>query len=235
MSERACGGGCGGEKGVLCTARIPVFAFLSQQEQRALAAGALHRHLPAGQAIFREGDTAEEILVIHRGRAKLVRYSPEGREHVLDILGPGDIYGEQRMFSGLPQEATCLTLEPTWFCEILRPQVEQLILREPAVGIRLLEALGRKYTRASQLQEILSINDAQARLAAYLLHRTRELGARTVRLVRSSIAAAINLRHETISRKLNDMQRQGLVALEGQRVIRVLDADALQRLVDAAE
>lgn len=227
------GAGCG--HSVLCTSRIAAFEFLSDQEQRLLVENARHRSLPAGQAIFREGDMAEQILVMHRGRAKLVRYSLEGREYVLDILGAGDIYGEQRMFTGLPHEVSCITLEPTNYCEILRPQIEALIMREPVVGIKLLEALGRKYSRASRLQEILSINDAQARLAAFLLHRARELGTQTIKLVRSSIAATINLRPETISRKLNDMEREGLLALQGHKTIRILNRDGLQRIVDAAE
>lgn len=231
----ACGrtDGCG--QGVLCTSRIAVFEFLSGEEQRQLVDNARHRSLPAGQAIFHEGDTAEQILVLHRGRAKLVRYSPEGREFVLDILNAGDIYGEQRMFTGLPHEVTCITLEPCQYCEILRPQIEALILREPVVGIKLLEALGRKYSRASHLQEILSINDAGARLAAFLLHRGRTLQADTIHLARSSIAAAINLRPETISRKLNDMARAGLVTLAGHKTIRMNSRDGLQAIVDAAE
>ncbi len=235
MSNCACGRADGCGRGVLCTARISVFEFLSEEEQRHLVENARHRTLPAGQAIFREGDTAEQILVLHRGRAKLVRYSLEGREYVLDILGAGDIYGEQRMFSGLPHEVSCITLETTYYCEILRPQIEALIMREPVVGIKLLEALGRKYSRASQLQEILSINDARARLAAFLLHRVREMGSSTIKLVRSSIAATINLRAETISRKLNDMEREGLLSIEGHKTIKVLKQEELQRIIDTAE
>lgn len=235
MSSCTCAAGSACGHSVLCTSRISVFEFLSQEEQRHLVDNARHRTLPAGQAIFREGDTAEQILVMHRGRAKLVRYSLEGREYVLDILGAGDIYGEQRMFSGLPHEVSCITLDPAAFCEILRPQIEALIMREPVVGIKLLEALGRKYSRASRLQEILSINDARARLAAFLLHRSHELGTGTIKLVRSSISATINLRAETISRKLNDMERDGLLAIQGHKTIRILNRDELQRIVDTAE
>lgn len=235
MSEHLCHMDNGNQCAGLCTARISIFQPLAPQEQRALIQNARQHHLPAGQTIFREGDPAEQVLVLHRGRIKLCRYSLEGRETVLDILSAGNIYGEQRLFSGLNHEVDAVTLEPTSYCEILKKDIEALIYKHPAVGIKLLEAVGLKYSRACRLHEMLSLSDAKARLAGFLVHRAQELHSNTIRLARGNIAASINLRPETISRKLRELQQDGLLEVEGHQIIRLKDREALRRLYEGAE
>lgn len=235
MNEHECQRAIGGQCAGLCTSRISIFQPLSQEEQRELILNAKHHHAAAGQTIFREDDPAEQILVIHRGRVKLCHFSLEGRETVLDIIGAGDIYGEQRLFSGLNHEVNAITLEPTSYCEILKRDIEGLIYKRPAVGIKLLEALGLKYSRVSRLHEILSRNDAKARLAGFLAHRAQELNSDTIRLARENISASINLRPETISRKLKELQLDGLLETEGHKVIRLKDREALRLLFEGSD
>lgn len=194
-----------------------------------------HRHVPAGTMIFREDDPADRILVVHRGKIKLNHYSAEGKEYVLDIIGTGDIYGEQRLFSGQRQQVNAIALEAVSFCEIYKRDIEALIMREPSVGIRMLEELGTKYSRVSRLHEILSINDAKGRLAGFLLHLSGEAGGKVIRIDRETISASINLRTETISRKLKELERDGLVATEGHRVIRLADTDGLRAVFESSE
>lgn len=219
----------------LCTARISIFQFLSQKEQEQLVKAAGHRHVASGTIIFSQDDPADRILVVHRGKIKLCHFSLEGKEYVLDIIGPGDIYGEQRLFSGLKQEVNAVALENSSFCEIHKRDIEALIMKQPAVGIRMLEELGAKYSRVSRLHEILSINDARGRLAGFLLHTSGEAGDKTLRIARETISASINLRTETISRKLREMEEEGLVALEGHKVIRLLDPEGLRTVFDSSE
>ena len=224
-----------GRHALLCTARVSIFQALSIAEQEELVKVAGHCQVPAGTTIFSEGDPADRILVVHRGKIKLNHYSPEGKEYVLDIIGPGDIYGEQRLFSGLRQEVNAIALEASSFCEIHKRDVEALIRKEPEVGIRMLEELGAKYSRVSRLHEILSINDARGRLAGFLLHLSGEAGSKNIRIARDLVSASINLRPETISRKLKELEAEGLVALEGHRLIRLLNLEGLRLVFEMAE
>lgn len=225
----------GEECACLCTARVGIFQPLTWEEQRQVIANARHRHVPGGHTIFREGDPVEQILVIHRGRVKLNHYSLEGRELVQDIISAGDIYGEQRLFTGLSHGVNAMTLEPVSYCEIYKKDIEALILKTPAVGIKLLEALSLKYNRVIRLQEILSRNDAKTRLAGFLAHRAQELNSDTIRLARDNISASINLRPETISRKLRELRLEGLLDTQGHKVIRIKDREALRALYEGGD
>ncbi len=220
---------------VLCTTRIGIFQSLSNQEQQQLVKAARHHSVPAGAVIFREDDPADHIMVLHRGTVKLSHYSQEGKEYVLDVIGPNTIYGEQRLFSGLHQGVNATALEAASYCEIHRQDIETLIMKSPEVGIKMLRELGAKYSRVSRLHEILSINDARGRLAGYLLHLSGETGVREIRIARETISASINLRTETISRKLRELEKEGYLALEGHRIIHLRDIDGLRALYEASE
>ena len=227
--ERATGGVCAG----LCTQRIGIFASLTLEDQRLLIMKAVHCKVPKGTVIFSEQDTAAQILLIHSGKIKLNRYSADGREYVLDIIGKGDIYGEQWLFSGKRHEVNAIALLDVSYCEIHQKDIEELIHQHPEVGIRLLSELGAKYSRVSRLHELLSINDALARVAGFLLHMRSENRNDTLNLSRNDMAALINLRNETISRKLGELAERRLVSLQGHRTIRVLDADGLLGILEA--
>lgn len=235
MNEHKCALDRNGHCISLCTSRVIIFQSLSDEEQHQLVQAANHRHVPAGVTIFREEDPADRILVVHSGRIKLNHYSKEGKEYVLDIIGAGDIYGEQRLFSGQRQEMNAIALEPANYCEIFKRDIEALIMKEPAVGIKMLNELGTKYSRVSKMHEILSINDAKGRLAGFLLHTIRETGGKTIRIARETISASINLRTETISRKLNELAHEELLELQGHLIIRVLDPEGLRAVYDASE
>ncbi|MHC1787172.1 MAG: Crp/Fnr family transcriptional regulator [Christensenellales bacterium] len=235
MSEGVCQKDGDGLCTSLCTSRISIFQSLSMDEQRQLVKAAGHRHVAAGTTLFREDDPADRLLVVHRGRIKLNRYSAEGKEYVLDIVEAGEIYGEQHLFSNQRQDMNAVTLEATSYCEIFKQDITALIMKDPAVGIRMLEELGAKFSRVSRMQEFLSLNDAKGRLAGFLLHLSRDTSSMTIRITRETLSAAINLRTETISRKLNEMAREGLLALEGHKIVRLLDPAGLRAVFDASE
>ena len=87
----------------------------------------------------------------------------------------------------------------------------------------------------SWLQEILFLNNAKARLAGNLLFQSRDMETASQSLSRNVISASINLRCETISRKLNQMAQEGLVELTGHKTIRIHSADGLQSLAEQEE
>lgn len=204
-------------------------------EQRLLIANARHRSVGADTAIFREGEAADRVLIIHHGRVKLNHYSLEGKEYVLDILGAGSVYGEQYLFSRQAFDANAIALDNVTLCEIYQRDIEAVIHNRPEVAIKMLQVLGGKFARASRLAELLSVDDAAARLAGYLLFRMRHQNSPTICLARADIAASINLRVETISRKLGEMQRSGMVVLGGHRNIRIVDEAALRAVYESGK
>lgn len=215
-----------------CTSKIPLFEPLSLEEQKELISKALHLDYKRGETIFQEYDPADKILIIRYGKVKINRYSLEGKEYVLDILTEGDIYGEQNIFGGTAFEANAFALGACGVCLISLMDIQELILRKPEVGVKLLNVVGQKLSTANELVQLLSVNDAKARVAGFLLFRSNRIKGEMIELTRDDISAYINVRRETISRKLGELRKEGAVELEGNRKIHVLNKDILRDIFE---
>lgn len=216
----------------LCTSRIALFSMLTLEEQNELIAKAKHLNFKKGETIFRESDPADKIMIIRFGRVKLNHFSQEGKELVTDILVESDIYGEQNIFGGGNFNVNAVALEPTGVCLILQSDIQKMIIQKPEAGIKLLSVIGSKLSSANELIELLSINDAKSRLAGFLLYRSTRTKKDLIELSRDDIAAYINLTRETISRKLNELESEEIVELNGHRKIKIIDKEALREVFE---
>lgn len=217
----------------LCTSKIPLFDPLSLDEQKELVSKARHLDYKRGETVFHEYDTADKILIIRYGKIKINHYSLEGKEYVLDILVQGDIYGEQNIFGGKTFEANAVALEECGVCLISFTDIQELILKKPEIGVKLLNVVGQKLSMANELVQLLSVNDAKARVAGFLLFRSSRIREETIELTRDDISAYINVRRETISRKLGELCREGAIELIGNRRIRVGNKDILREAFES--
>ncbi|WP_394524301.1 Crp/Fnr family transcriptional regulator [Lacrimispora sp. JR3] len=216
----------------LCTSRISLFEPLSLEEQKELISKAQHLDYQKGETILFEKDPADKIMVIRYGRIKINRYSMEGKEYVLDILEEGEIYGEQNLFGGKTMEANAVSVGESGVCLIYLKDIQNIILKRPEIGIKLLNVIGNKLSLANELVQLLSVNDAKARIAGFILFRSSRISKDTIELTREDIAAYINVRRETISRKLGELRKEGAIALEGNRKVRILNKDLLRDIFE---
>lgn len=212
----------------LCTSKIPLFQSLSLEEQKELISKTQHLDYKKGETVFHEYDPADKILVIRYGKIKINHYSFEGKEYVLDILGEGEIYGEQNIFGGKAFEANVIALEESGVCLISLADIQNLILIRPEIGIKILNVVGQKLSLANELVQLLSVNDAKARVAGFLLFRSNRIKSKTIELTRDDISAYINVRRETISRKLGELRMEGAIGLEGNRKVLIRNKDILR-------
>lgn len=212
----------------LCTSKITLFESLTQEEQKELVVKAQHLDYKKGDIVFSETDAADKIMIIRYGKIKINRYSLEGKEYVLDILMEGDVYGEQNVFGGKSFEANAVSLGESGVCLISHSDIQNLILKRPDVGIKILNVVGKKLSLTNELVQLLSINDAKARVAGFILFRSNRIKGKIIELTREDMAAYINVRRETISRKLGELQSEGAIKLEGNKKVHVLNTDMLR-------
>lgn len=216
----------------LCTSRISLFEPLSKEEQIALIEKAKHVDYKKGETIFHESDQADKIMIIRYGKVKMNHYSLEGKEYVFDILMENDIYGEHNIFAGKTFEANAVTLSETGVCLISLKDILELILKRPEIGIKILNVIGKKLSFSNELVQLLSMNDAKARVAGFILFRSEKIKGDTIELTREDIAGHINIRRETISRKLGELQKDGMIQLQGNKKIQIIEKGLLRELFE---
>jgi len=213
---------------------IPLFQGLSEEQREQLSGLATHRTTLRGQPVFFEGDKALGFFILLSGRVKISKLSPEGKEQILHLIGPGDPFGEVPMFAGGCFPANALALEDTELLFFSRDRFVALISRHPVLAMNMLAFLSQRLVHLTRLVENLSLKEVHERLAAYLLHMCNiQNDSDTIRLDinKGQLASLLGTIPETLSRILTKLHNEELIAVEG-RNIRIRNRQELQRMVE---
>ncbi len=221
---------CGRE---LCIANIGLFKSLSRPLQEEIVSHALHYEVEAGETIFSYGDEADFLLIIRQGKVKLNRYDAEGKEYILDILGDGEIIGEDSFFQAGGFEFNAAALAKAKLCKVSKTALLDVVREyedSMPLAIALIEHLSDRLHQSNERISLLMEDNAYRRIVGFLLERTERVESDVVELTLDDIAGSTNLRRETVSRKLTELQKQGLVERNGQRRLTLIDREKLRTI-----
>jgi CRP-like cAMP-binding protein len=214
---------------------IPLFKGLSRRQYDQLADIAVDRSYKEGQRIFSEEDEGIGFYVLVAGRVKVYKLSPEGKEQILHVFGPGEPFGEAAVFAGerFPAHAEALAESRVLFFP--RGAFVELIREDPSLAMNMLAILSRRLRTFAALVEDLSLKEVPGRLAAYLLYLSeqRHMAADlTLDMAKNQLASLLGTIPETLSRILTRMARQGLIRAAGRR-IKIMNRQGLEALAQA--
>lgn len=209
--------------------RLSFLMGLPDSRQREITEKAVWKSIPRGDYLFAEQEPVDGIYVILSGRVKLSTWDSEGREQIIGIFSESDTIWEGVFMDGsrYPYNAVCLT--DVECCKLLISDLED-VMEDPSVSLKIIALLSRKLHDANERVMLLSTNSPKARLAGFLLNRSRHTSSDTVVLRLDDIAASIQLRPETVSRRIGEMQREGLIEKVGQSSILIRDRKALEEI-----
>jgi CRP/FNR family transcriptional regulator len=221
--------------------RCPVFASVPAREVEALAAAATREARRAREYVFMEGDPARWLCVVESGRVKILRHSRTGKDVVLELLGPGEVFGGVAVIERRPYPATAQAMEASVILKIPAEAMVALAERHPSVIREMALMIGRRLRTAHEIVKALAVDPVEARLAAAVLRLAEREGTRTpsrlalpFHLTRQALADMTGTTVETAIRIMSRWQRDGLVADEGGRLV-VRDADAVRALAQGEE
>jgi len=214
-------------------ARIPLFQGLDRKHYDELAMIVTDQGFQKGESIFAEEDEGTGFYVVISGRVKIFKLSPEGKEQILHIFGPGEPFGEVAVFTGRRFPASAEALEETRAFFFARKEFMDLIRRDPSLALNMLAVLSHRLRRFSGLIENLSLKEVPGRLAAYLLYFQEEKkGGENLLLEisKNQLASLLGTIPETLSRILARMNRENFIDSTGPRQVRILNRKGLEEL-----
>jgi len=214
----------------------PVFAGLPARDVEALGAVAVQESYRPRDFVFMESDPARWFCLVKTGRVKIVRHSKTGKDVVLELVGPGEIFGGVAVLERRPYPAAAQATEPTVVLKIPAEAVNALTERHPTLIKELALMIGRRLRQAHDSVKSLSVDPVEARLAAALLRLAEREGARSTQgltlpfhLTRQSLADMTGTTVETTIRIVSRWLKDGLLADDGAR-LRVVAVEALRAL-----
>jgi len=214
---------------------IPFFEELPNEQIEDLSMIITDQIFDRGQIIFSEGDDGNGFYVVVSGRVKIFKLSPEGKEQILHIFGPGDPFGEVAVFAGQHFPANAEAMESSRIFFFPRESFSNLIKNSPSLALNMLAILSKRLRRFANLIDDLSLKEVPGRLAAHLLYLSGQAeGPEQLELniTKTQLASLLGTIPETLSRILGKMSKQGLIESDGRR-IKILDREALEELAES--
>lgn len=206
--------------------KIPWFAVLDQTGWDELLAATLLRVYSPGQVIFLEGDRSETFYLVHRGWVKAVKLSPEGREQILDFMGPGQPINIAPIFAEQPPPATLVAQEACELWVIPQSTLLTLLDRYPAMARLVIKALAGRLLHTISLIEDLSLRSVTGRLAKLLLLQLADdqqtVIPRHQWATQAEMAARLGTVPDVVNRALRSLAEEGLIQVNRQQIV-ILD------------
>jgi CRP-like cAMP-binding protein len=210
----------------------PLFRGLPVPEFERIAALATQRQYREGEIICSQGDPGDALYAVVSGRIRISTGTPDGREVFLNIMEPGDTFGEIALLDGGTRTATATAMIASELVSLRRTQLFDLLLREPAVAVELLRLCGDRLRWTSGLLEDAALLDVPARLAKRLLslaqlHGEHAGDGRKLRISQEDLAGFLGVSRQIVNQQLQSWKAQGWIAL-GRGSVTVLDERALR-------
>jgi CRP/FNR family transcriptional regulator, cyclic AMP receptor protein len=204
----------------------PLFSALSDEEAASLRASMTLVKVTKGHTLFKEGEEGDRLYVVLDGKLKLGKSSPDGRENLQEILGPGEMFGELSLFDPGPRTATATAITDAKLLMLPHEKVLDLITSQPAVSLELLRRLAQRLRDSRGEQSDLVFVDVPGRVAKAIIDlgerfgETKDDGLHVKHdLTQEELAQLVGASRETVNKALADFAARGWVSLEPRAVV----------------
>ncbi len=213
----------------------PLFAALDIEGATALRASLVERTVVKGEVLFAEGEPGDRMYVIVDGKVKLGQTSVDGRESLLAVLGPGEMFGELSLFDPGQRTSTATALTDAVVLGLGNDQLRPWLAGRPEVATALLQALARRLRRTNEAMADLVFSDVPGRVAKALMDLGEKFGTITPEglmvthdMTQEELAQLVGASRETVNKALADFAQRGWIRLESRQVL-ILDVERLGR------
>ena len=216
-------------------ARAGLFQGVAPEAREALASALQHGDYSRGETVFSEGEQGDTLYIVLTGKVKVGRRAADGRENMLSVMGPSDMFGELSLFDPGPRTATATVLTDARLASLAHSDLRPWISDRPEIAEQLLRVLARRLRRTNDALADLIFTDVPGRVAKALLGLAERFGTQEgegVRvhhdLTQEELAQLVGASRETVNKALADFASRGWMRVDS-RAVTILDADRLAR------
>jgi CRP/FNR family cyclic AMP-dependent transcriptional regulator len=215
--------------------RAGIFQGVEPAAIAALTKELVPAEFPRGHVIFHEGEPGDNLYIIVSGKVKIGRQKGDGRENLITIMGPSDMFGELSVFDPGPRTSKATAVTEVRAVTLDREALRSWITQRPEIAEQLLRVVARRLRRTNNTLADLIFTDVPGRVAKALLQLAQRFGTQegdalrvTHDLTQEEIAQLVGASRETVNKALADFAHRGWLKLEGKSVL-ISDSERLAR------
>ena len=226
--------GNGGKDDLEFLKQTVLFEGLGEADQKLIERALTPAFCRKRQMVFMPDDLATSIYILKSGRVKIAKLTEDGKEIILSLLKPNDIFGEMAIIDQGPRESFAEALDNVVYYAIKLEDLYRLMRTKPAIIIRLAKVIGQRRLEAEKNMESFLYKGVRERLAQLLLKLSRDYGIKDsrgrllrIKITHQDLANIIGSSRETVSLTLGDFRRAGFIDINERKII-IKDEEALQ-------
>ena len=215
---------------------VDLFAGLGLEELKEISRTLPMTTCRTGGLVTSPKDSDERLYIVKRGRVRLYRLTPDGKQLTLDILDKGRIVGRMSWLGQELNEVYAEAIEDAVVCSFSPEELRRLIDRFPGIGLNMVRYLSERLAASEREREVMAFRSVEQRLAARLLELAERFGqpsdsgvAIDTRLTQQELADMIGTSRETLATTVSSLRERGLVEMQDQRVV-IRDLEQLREL-----
>ena len=215
--------------------RAPLFEGLDEEGARALRRQMADVKLSRGEHLFLEGQEGDRLYVVLDGKIKLTRAAADGRENLISVLGPGEMFGELSLFDPRPRTMGAVAVTDARLAALDHDDLRKWLADKPEVAMHLLRALVRRLRRTNDVLSDLVFTDVPGRVAKALLDLAERFGTQqddglqvNHDLTQEELAQLVGASRETVNKALADFVARGWIQLHPKSVL-LIDPERLRK------
>ena len=215
--------------------KAPLFTALDDVAAASLLANMVSVKISKGSILFAEGDEGDQLYVIAEGKLKLGTSSGDGRENLLSILGPGEMFGELSLFDPGPRTSTATAVTDAKLLSLGQEKLLPWLAENPKVSLQLLARLAQRLRRTNEAVGDLVFSDVPGRVAKALIDLGERFGKKTDEglfvhhdLTQEELAQLVGASRETVNKALADFAGRNWLKRDGRAVL-ITDFERLSK------
>lgn len=201
-------------------ANIAMFSQLSDDELDTLGSRASHQSFNKSRILIKEGEKSDSLYVIVSGLLQAYLSDDNGKEVILNTMGPGEYFGEIALVDDSPRSASIKVIEDCELYIISRKTFEDFLKSHPELALTMLKGMARRLVALTKNVKSLALLDVYGRTAHFLLEAAREVDGEliTEKLTQQDIANRVGCSREMISRIMKDLTFGGYIKIEKKQI-----------------
>lgn len=216
---------------------VSLLSGLSDREMTLISGEAITHNYKKGDIIFSQGEKANHLYIVCKGKMKIHRYTVDGKEQILYILGEGDFIGAFNLLKEDHFDFTAEAMEATEINTVSKAAFNEVLIKNPSITIKVLEKAYERIQKVESLVERLGTSNVDVKVAGLLLnlesnfgHKTREGTLLRLSMNREEMGAYAGIARETMTRKLKLFEKLGVIKLIGTKEILIRNKEALEQM-----
>jgi CRP/FNR family cyclic AMP-dependent transcriptional regulator len=207
---------------------IPLFLGMTEEALEEIVRYSRLRKMQRGELLFYQTDLADAVYIVYSGCIALFLATPDGKELVINEMGPGDCFGELSLITNQPRSTSAVAREPSLIITIPADQFMAILTSNPELMQRILELTAQRLRMSSERESALAFLDSSARVArVLLLLELQEGGEGVITITQEVLAQHAGLARPTVTKILSQWRSAGWIETKRTKVL-VLDREALQ-------